>query len=208
MTDLRSRQRELGRQTIVEACADLVTERHHLDFTMKELAERAGVSLRTVYNHFPTREDLLDELGAVHSARMAARGMHEARDMNELDDLLTAVRDNLDHFEELGGVSEALAQMPLVDVGRDSERRERTSMIVKFIESQMPEAPATDAHAIGVVLRHLVSHRSWFWLTREYGLSTSDAADAITWVVTKLIDAANTGDVPSTAKRSDPMGEQ
>ena len=170
MTDLRSRQRELGRQTIVEACADLVTERHHLDFTMKEVAERAGVSLRTVYNHFPTREDLLDELGTVHSARMAARGGREARELHELDDLLAAVHDNFGLFEELGGVSEALAQMPLADVGRDDTRTERTRTLVEFIESQMPEAPAADVHAIGVVLRHLLSHRSWFWLTREYGL--------------------------------------
>ncbi len=204
MIDLRSRQRELGRRTIVEACADLVTERHHLDFTMKEVAERAGVSLRTVYNHFPTREDLLDELGAVNAARMAARGGYQARELRELDDLLAAVRENFAIFEEMGGISEALAQMPLADVGRDEERSERTRTIVGFVESQMPGVPAADAHAIGVVLRHLLSHRSWFWLTREYGLDSNDASDAIAWVAARSIEAANTGNTPSAT----PTGAQ
>jgi hypothetical protein len=98
--------------------------------------------------------------------------------------------------------------MPLVDVGRDDTRTERTRTLVEFIESQMPEAPPDDAHAIGVVVRHLLSHRSWFWLTREYGLETDVAAATVTWVVNMLIDAANTGDVPSTAKRYDLLGEQ
>jgi len=48
MTGLRERQRTLARTTITTAAAELVTERHQLDFSMQEVAERAGVSLRTV----------------------------------------------------------------------------------------------------------------------------------------------------------------
>lgn len=187
----------MARQAIVDACADLVTERRHLDFAMKDVAERAGVSLRTVYNHFPAREDLLDAMGKAFNAHMRDRGGAEASELHGGDDLITAVRVNLGLFEELGGVSEAFAQMPLADVGRDAGRAERTQTIVNHLIGLMPSAPPDDAAAIAVMLRHLLSHRSWFWLTREYGLTTPQVGDVVAWAMTTLIDAAERGDVPS-----------
>lgn len=196
MTNLRDRQRELATQSIVDACADLVTERHHLDFSMKEVADRADVSLRTVYNHFATREDLLDALGQEMDEQMQALGGPEARDIESRDDLRAAVRTNLVLFEKMGGISEALAQMPLADVGRDQDRAARTRFITDFIAGQMPSVPDDDAAAIAAVLRHLLSHRSWFWLTREYGLDTVEVTRIVTWAIDTLIDAAESGTTP------------
>lgn len=196
MTDLRTRQRELGRQTIVDACADLVTERHHLDFTMREVAERAGVSLRTVYNHFPTREDLLGALGTEFIRQMREHGGREYLDVNDLDGLLDAIALNHRTFERLGGISEALAQMPLADVGTDPQRAARTAGIVERLTASMPDIPEPDATEIALVLRHLTSHRSWFWLTHEYGLSTESAIRLTRWALRVLIDAAQRGDLP------------
>ena len=103
MADLRARQLALARQAIVDACAELVTERRHLDFAMKDVAERAGVSLRTVYNHFPTREDLLDALGRRLRRRDGGdRAAPRRPTCTSRDDLLRAVRVNLGLFEELG----------------------------------------------------------------------------------------------------------
>ena len=197
MADLRARQRELATQAIVDACAELVTERRHLDFSMKEVAERSGVSLRTVYNHFAAREDLLDALGAVMAEQQRALGGPEAHRLETRADLLHAVRSNLRIFDRLGGISEAFAQMPLVDVGRDADRVERTKLITDFIAQQMPSAPEEDARAIALVLRHLLSHRSWFWLTREYGLGTADVVRVVNWAIETLVDAAESGDLPN-----------
>lgn len=196
MSDLRARQRAVARQTIVDACADLITERRHLDFSMKEVAERAGVSLRTVYNHFATREDLLDALGHLFDERMADVGGASSRDVSGRAELLDAVRRNHSAFEQLGGISEAFAQLPLADVGIDADRAARTERIVGLIVDLMPSVPADEAHDIALVLRHLLSHRSWFWLTHEYGLSTADATAIVTWAMETLIDAAEAGDGP------------
>lgn len=196
MSDLRMRQRELGRQTIVDATADLVTERHHLDFTMREVAERSGVSLRTVYNHFPTREDLLAALGDDFTAKMSERGGLGIGDVDGLDEMLDAVAANQRTFDELGGISEAFAQMPLAHVGVDEQRTSRTAALVSIITDAMPEVPETEADAIARMLRHMFSHRSWFWLTHEYGLSTEATSDVVRWAVRTLVDAANRGDLP------------
>ncbi len=196
MTDLRTRQRDMARQVIVDACAELVTERHHLDFSMKEVAERAGVSLRTVYNHFAAREDLLDALGAVMDQQNRELGSPDAHDLEVLGDLLHAVQANMEIFERLGGISEAFAQLPLADVGRDADHAARTKLITDFIAQQMPSVPTDDARAIAIVLRHLLSHRSWFWLTREYGLDTAQVIAVVNWAIGTLIHAAETGHLP------------
>src|SRR5215472_1572236 len=59
---LRARQTELTRDLILEALVDLVVERPLADFSLQDVADRAGVSLRTVYRHFASREALLEAL--------------------------------------------------------------------------------------------------------------------------------------------------
>lgn len=202
MTDLRTRQRELGRQAIVDACAELVNERHLLDFSMKEVAQRAGVSLRTVYNHFATREDMLDALGEVIDQQTSALGQRQAADLETLDDFFEAVAVNMSIFDQLGGISEAFAQMPLVNVGGDKDRAERTRLLTDFLAGRMPSAPPHDAAAIAIVLRHLASHRSWFWLTREYGLETTEVSRIVNWAAETLIEAAEAGRLPEPEESS------
>ncbi len=120
-----------------------------------------------------------------------------ADDVASLEDLLRAVRVNVELFDALGGISEAFAQMPLADVGTDSGRAERTRRITGQLRAQMPSVPEPDATEIAVVLRHLLSHRSWFWLSREYGLTTEQVAQVVTWAIATLTDAAEGGNLPS-----------
>ncbi len=49
------------RRAIVEAAKTLMTEISGTDFTVDQLAERADVSRRTVFNHFPTMDEIVLE---------------------------------------------------------------------------------------------------------------------------------------------------
>ena len=57
---LRAEQAEHTRQRIVQAAVDLLSEGDAGDLSMPEVAARAGVSVRTVYRSFATKDDLLD----------------------------------------------------------------------------------------------------------------------------------------------------
>jgi AcrR family transcriptional regulator len=61
---LRQRQQELTRLSILGAAEELIREGRLHNFTIQEVATRAGVSHRTVYLHFDSREALLDGLVA------------------------------------------------------------------------------------------------------------------------------------------------
>ncbi|WP_461169690.1 TetR/AcrR family transcriptional regulator [Arthrobacter sp. Z1-15] len=69
-TDRRAALKNRHRQAIVDAAAALMDERSGTDFTVEELAERADVSRRTVFNHFSSLDDVVvevcsDALGSV-----------------------------------------------------------------------------------------------------------------------------------------------
>lgn len=49
---------------LVDAALDLVTEEQAWDFSLREIARRAGVSHNAPYNHFPDKRALLAEVAA------------------------------------------------------------------------------------------------------------------------------------------------
>jgi AcrR family transcriptional regulator len=58
---LRERRRQQTRATIIEAAADLFAERGFDAVSVMEIAQRAGVVEKTVFNHFPVKEGLVFE---------------------------------------------------------------------------------------------------------------------------------------------------
>lgn len=65
----RARQEEETRLRITEAVVELHRTVGPARTRVNEVAERAGVSRRTVYNHFPTERDLVEACSAHWAAR-------------------------------------------------------------------------------------------------------------------------------------------
>jgi AcrR family transcriptional regulator len=55
---LRERQRQVREDVILSAARELMAEQGYADMSMDDLAARAGVSKATLYQHFPSKEEL------------------------------------------------------------------------------------------------------------------------------------------------------
>lgn len=55
-TGLRERKKAETRQALAEAALALAVERGPAAVTVDDIADAAGVSARTVFNYFPTKE--------------------------------------------------------------------------------------------------------------------------------------------------------
>jgi len=68
MTGLRESKKRRTREAIAQAAADLFHERGFAEVTVDDVARAADVSRQTVFNYFPTKEQMLfdreDEIGA------------------------------------------------------------------------------------------------------------------------------------------------
>lgn len=76
--NLRERQRQLREDVILGAAQELMAEQGYADMSMDDLAARAGVSKATLYQHFPSKEEL--------AVNVIVRNMRRGEDyLNNLD---------------------------------------------------------------------------------------------------------------------------
>lgn len=64
VADRREAQKQRSREQILQAAEELVNQQRSARFSVDELAERADVSRRTIFNHFASLDDVLITLAA------------------------------------------------------------------------------------------------------------------------------------------------
>lgn len=178
---------------MLEALANHVSETGSLDFSVAEIANRAGVAHRTVYNHFGDRQGLIDALSDWAEAAMEKRGGLVAP--SSLSDVTEAIGPNFEMFEDMSGVAEAFARIDTA-MSPDRAHVRRTEAFARSVGDQFPDLSKRERTAVAALFRQIASGKQWYFLTREHGLTTSEAAAVVTWAVRLQIDALGKGDTP------------
>lgn len=177
---------------ILDSLAEVVVDGGLSDFSVQLVADRCGVSHRTVYRHFPTRESMLDGLVEQMSEAMAAQGGVEQ--VEDLDDLASAVEVNFGLFSQHETVAKAAVRLSVGTATENQGRRQRTDAIRAAVERL--DLPDGDVHIVAAVLRHLSSSRTWL-LLRDSELDAKDTARAASWAISTLVTAIHDGHGPS-----------
>src|SRR5262245_7893702 len=114
MTGLRERKKEQTRQHIAETARRLFGERGFDQVTVAEIARAADVSAQTVFNYFPTKEDLVYwRLGAFEAELLEA-----VRERSAAEPALAAFKRFLLSQRGLLGQSDPAAYEQLVALTR------------------------------------------------------------------------------------------
>jgi AcrR family transcriptional regulator len=85
---LRERNRQLARDIVLDAAERLLQTGETADFSMRALAVEAGVGFATPFNHFGSKNAIMQALSFRLIARMAARFRNEAPDGDSIDRVL------------------------------------------------------------------------------------------------------------------------
>src|SRR5712675_253420 len=81
----RSDRPPLTRERIMEAVRELLAEGTFHEAPVEQVADRAGVSRATLYQHFRSRVDLVDAICDTFDANPALRELREAVEIDDLD---------------------------------------------------------------------------------------------------------------------------
>jgi len=170
---LRESQAAATRERIVAACVALMQRGD--DLTFAAVAARAGVQERTVYRHFPRREDLEAALWGwivqnLTHADFAASGEEQ---------LIAAMRRSFAGFDADAALIAAMLHSPQ---GLDVRRRQqpkRRAMFEACADGVIPGAPQAVRGRAAAVLQVLYSAASWDLLRSFWDMDASEAADAI-----------------------------
>ena len=96
---LRVRQRQARHSDILEAAWSLLSERGYAGWTLADLADRAGVSRRTLYLHFSSKEEIAAETVA-RNLRLTAERVRAVAAAEPLTRLKAVVRWFIDRSAE------------------------------------------------------------------------------------------------------------
>jgi AcrR family transcriptional regulator len=175
---LRDQQADLTRDLIVRAFQELLRTDHPDAITYPQVAEAAGVSLRTVYRYFPTRADLL---------RSAVAWLADFTRHVRWDDPRT-VRDVAGVVPEMGRVfDEHTNVFRAIAEAADQEEARRTAVATAVAEVS-DNLPPDEARRAEAILGYLRSGRAWLVLHDKYGLGGDEIVAALDWAAASLLD--------------------
>lgn len=182
---LRERQRSLTRNAILDALSETIVDQGLHDFSVQDVADRAGVSHRTVYRHFPNRNALLDGLAEKLDALFGERDVPVLPDSAE--EIAEGVRTAFDLFDEHRGVVRAVAIESLAAGAQPGSRRTRDRVFREKVEEAARGLPDAEARRASAVVRYLANSLAWVALTEQLGLGKDEAIRGVQWAVETLL---------------------
>ena len=183
---LRAEQAAMTRDRIVDAAVDLLSRGDAAEIGMQDVADHAGVSVRTVYRYFATREDLFDGIvGAINERMEAVSGPPPAVAADYLD----PTRDPVGAVFELEPLYRALFA---TQAGRESHQRgarQRRAAIAAAFASELDRLGDTEKTLFGALIHLLSSSNSVLFLKDYWGLDPDEVRRLLRWATGVVTDA-------------------
>jgi AcrR family transcriptional regulator len=178
---LRDQQAAVARERILRGVAELLERDGSDELTMPQVAEVSGVSLRTLYRYFPTREALLDAAGRWIGGEL--RQGYPAT----LDDVADSFERACGEFDERPGLVRAMAMSEVGRAARSSRRRERLEAIRQLLEGEVGALPHRELRQAEAVLAYLHNMLAYTTLREEQGMAGTEIGEALGWAIRTLV---------------------
>jgi len=153
-------------------------------FSHEAIAERGGMSPRTVYRHFPTQADLLAALWERH------REATQTRFPTTEAEVLPWVRTQFRRFEEHAALVRAVLALPTSEEILSHGWREGHTAFQMALAGITTELPEDRARRLVAVCQSIYSAPFWHMLRTRGKLSGVEAADAAQWAMEAVLDTA------------------
>ena len=178
---LRDKLQQATRDVIVDALIAQLLESGAYDLTYFALARRSGVSVRTIYRHFPRREDLLDELARRVNVLMGLKDVPRTR-----EGTVALVRTLFATFDRHAPVVSAQILAGIAGKVRARARQKRVSLVETVFAHTMPSLPTERRKAAAGLVTVLLSANTWARLRDESGLDGTQSGEVTAWAIDTL----------------------
>ena len=178
-SDLRAQQAAATRELIVKTTAESFVP-WSTDVSFDEVAAHAGISVRTVFRHFPTQRDLMLAVVSYVEQRCGWKP-----DELTADNLAPMIRDSFAYFGELlergkrdsGPVPEPLRE----------QRARRTAAIERALAPLTKGIQPKLARGVLAAVSGLSRIQFLRDMHEQWGVGGEDAGKAVEWVINALL---------------------
>lgn len=195
-TTLRERQKASTRELILETAMEIFL-RPEETFSHEAIAQRTGMSPRTVYRHFPSQADLFLALWQRH------REQTETQFPTTEAELLPMVHTQFRQFEKHAALVRAVLASPASTEILTHGWREGHAAFQEALAGITADLPAERADWLVAVCQSIYSAPFWQMLRTRGRLSGDQAADAAAWAMDAVLAAAR-----ARASESRPRGRE
>jgi AcrR family transcriptional regulator len=181
--ELRERQADLARTEILDALIARLEREDADELSMEALAADAGVSRRTLYRYFPTREVLYAAAG-----ERIERLLELPTDVSGGAEGISASFAHASRqLQQRPALARAMVRSRIGIAVRSPLREDRRAAIERAIAETTVDLPAHESRRAAAVVAHLCSSASWIALQDEAHLSPEESREAITWALDTLV---------------------
>jgi AcrR family transcriptional regulator len=178
---LRERRRQETAELILDAVLDLMAEAGIDGLTMEGVAERVGVSLRTVYRYFPNRASLLTAALARHNESVPFEPPTSPEQIG------SAYGEVFPRFDDMPAIVQAVLAARVAGSVRWDARSQRIREIEAALAPACDRLPRQEAEQAAAVIVYLANALAWLSLRDESGLDGQQSGAAITWAIDTLV---------------------
>jgi AcrR family transcriptional regulator len=188
---IRDAQVEQTRALLFDTARGLLIDGGLDALTLPKLAQAAGVSVPTVYRHFPTLDDLFRAFLDWLRPRMGLTA--ERLVGTPPDEIPSRPLDTFPRYEAEAAVLRPLMESREFNRVRVESMRDRRRSAAKPLRASAPGWPDSELEALAGSLWLLNSPQAWRWLRDTWGLDNDEAARAASWAMRVLLEALARG---------------
>lgn len=195
-TPLRQQQVKQLRTAVLEAVIAKLESTAPDDVSMADIAQSAGISLRTLYRYFPDRASLLQSAGEYLYGSLKV-----PVEIAAPEDIARSFIEAAQRLAARPRLTRALIRTGAGQAARSAMRSRRVKAIRAALEPATAGLDADLARRATALITHLCSATSWVSVADESGLSDADAQAAVSWGIDALIETLRGATRRSTPPR-------
>jgi AcrR family transcriptional regulator len=175
-TTLSQRHSDLTQQLILASAIDLLEHSSVGELTVRDVAQRANISSRTIFRYFATRDEFLDAIAAE-----VIRNLNLPPHPGTIQELLNLPDALYRAFESNTSLIKAALHSELFDRIRSSPAQQRWIAVGKLLDRHAATAAPRERKLAAANIRFFLSATAWHYYRFYFGFSLPDtiaAADA------------------------------
>jgi AcrR family transcriptional regulator len=167
---LSERHADQTRQWLVAAAVELMEADPDAPLVNLAIAQRAGVSERTVYRYFVTRDSLLDAVALAVSKRLESPLVPATLAL-----LTEFAQDLFASFERQPALTRAALRPEVFVRMRDGVAAQRRAAIQSLVDKGFGQLPAEERRLAAANVRYLLSATTWRYYRDNFGFTADEA---------------------------------
>jgi len=180
---LRDQHHDLTRELILRSVAEQLDTEEPPEITVPNVAAAAGVSVRTVYRHFASREELIAAAADWISEQFFTTPFPQTA-----DEFAANWQTGAMSFDEHPNLVRAMAVSRAGNMVRSARRTRRLQVMRQALQDVTGNLPAADQHRAEAVFGYLINMLAWVTMRDENGFSGQETGEAVSWAIQVLLD--------------------